>query len=45
MFLLLKLLPSLLLVGRPLGGGVVSGCPAEDLWDNELDSDSEGDLR
>ena len=23
-------------------GGVVSGCPAEDLWDNELDSDSEG---
>ena len=41
MFLLLKLLPSLLLVGRPLGG-VVSGCPAEDLWDNELDSDSEG---
>ena len=26
----------------PWGGGVVSGCPAEDLWDNELDSDSEG---
>ena len=23
-------------------GGVVSGCPAEDLWDNELDSNSEG---